>query len=339
MNSKKSSKTRLNQSTNKIQEIGNDEVVPLTKDGENDDEDVVDDKKYEYAGSASFIDPRTIRWMNKRRPNPIAQASSRAPPSRLKQLKAIFNGFEQDDDGRINLQNFKNAVDFINERDSTGWTSDTMTIQELFSTFHSNKGTIDFQDFVNAMTSGSHDNHDSSRKDISNRQQAFFDIATKHRRQKLIENLSSSDTDDLHKYRNFTKLFEVQYFPDEPIVDIVDENPTIQSKAVSQNLTEKQRHVRNEEVIRSRLASMVLTSPQKLSHTAPYSRHQPTGTLCNADQKKIQMRLSKYKIRDSTFVPPDNRTLKASLKLRMQATREASQLLRHDCSTFSLPPI
>lgn len=337
MSAKKSTQPKPNQSFNKNQ--ANDEVLSQVKDNDNNDEEVADETDYEYAGSASFIDPKTIRWMNKRRPNPIAQAGTRAPPARLKQLKAIFNGFELNEDGRITLQNFKNAVEFINAHDSTGWASDSMTIQELFSTFHSNNGTIDFQDFVNAMTTGSHENNDTSRRDLSQRQQAFFDIATKHRRQKLIDNLSSSDTDDLQKYKNFTKLFEVQYFRDESIVEAAGEIQNTSSKTVSQTLTKKQKQLRNEEVIRSRFAAMVLSSPEK-NVDSTLKQHMTDGdTLQPTDQKKIQMRLSKYKIRESTYVPPDSGTFKSNLKLRMRATREASQLLRHDCSTFSLPPL
>ena len=72
-------------------------------------------------------------------------------------------------------------------------------------------GTVDFQEFLLAMTSQGGGNGKNNER----LQQAFFEFANKHRRQKLLETLSDSSLSDLQRLEEGRKLFAINFFKEE----------------------------------------------------------------------------------------------------------------------------
>eukprot|EP00607_Mallomonas_marina_P010157 CAMPEP_0182420906 /NCGR_PEP_ID=MMETSP1167-20130531/6013_1 /TAXON_ID=2988 /ORGANISM="Mallomonas Sp, Strain CCMP3275" /LENGTH=306 /DNA_ID=CAMNT_0024597473 /DNA_START=68 /DNA_END=989 /DNA_ORIENTATION=+ len=107
----------------------------------------------------SYIDPRTIRWVNRRRLNAVQHTNNRISAQRLRQLREIYNGFEMDPDGTLHLDKFKHAADYVDSKNTIpnhgplipSNVGDLASVFRAYDTDHS--GSIDFHEFVAGMTS------------------------------------------------------------------------------------------------------------------------------------------------------------------------------------------
>lgn len=82
----------------------------------------------------------------------------------------------------------------------------------FFTAMDSNKdGVISFNDFLAAMTTEPTEQEQELHQNI-NPQEEFVDFATKHKRHKIIEFTKDSSKNDLEKYDELKKLFQLTYF-------------------------------------------------------------------------------------------------------------------------------
>ena len=290
----------------------------------------------------SYIDPRTIRWMNKRRPNSVSQANSRISSVRVKQLKAIFKGFQFNEHGKIGIPQFREAINYVevNSRHAS-----PINENDLFNALDANHdGEIEFPEFIAAMT-GDRNLQMAGDSNLSSSQEAFFEFATKHRRQRILDKLSNPDIDDARRYHQFSKLFDVKFFRDDLSQGAPGEDPRHVLQLQQNKLSVKQKKSRNNEVFRSREASLALTTESiKLCNSAAVSRvnygppiperaktaniaANKVSVIPRTRLEKINKRLSRFSIPGDTFVPVFE-NVKENLQLRQRVTAEASMLMR-----------
>jgi len=327
----------------------------LTDDGEMID---VEDDGKDVDVPISYIDPRTIKWVNKRRHNAVSHTMNTMSSQRLKQLKEIFNSFEVDGEGSLHFEKFKRASEYLDSIETPASTtdieqqrSDRKVLKDIFYAYDTDKdGLINFNDFVAGMTS------ETSDQKLLDKQQAFFEIATKHRRQKIIDRLCNDViVDDINRYRNFNKLFSVKYFHSDQVEDtVLDGGHNIPKKS---SLTRHQKHVRNNEVYRAREAAYALKSDalslkrrEKASFYANTQtafvepenaatsifEHHEDEIVPHQEESKTHKKLSKYAMHKTTFVPHSHEPVRKALQLKLKATQDAGAVLR--CA-LTLPPL
>ena len=72
----------------------------------------------EEVTAVSFLDPRTIAWLNKRRPK-ASHSTPLVTPTRARQLKTIFDGLDFDRSGGVSLEEMTEAIDYVAAADPT----------------------------------------------------------------------------------------------------------------------------------------------------------------------------------------------------------------------------
>jgi hypothetical protein len=105
--------------------------------------------------TVSFLTPEAISWMNKRRPN-ASNMKKHVNPSRVLQLRAVFNGLDFDGSGELTLEELKEAVDFVSKNNDGGPPifEDPEKMKQFFKDMDTDgSGAIDFQEFLVGMTS------------------------------------------------------------------------------------------------------------------------------------------------------------------------------------------
>ena len=134
-------------------------------------------------------------------------------------------------------------------------------------------GTVDFEEFLLAMTSqggGNGNNNDRL-------QQAFFEFANKHRRQKLIEKLSDSSLSDLQRLEEGRKLFAINFFKEEgqSAHTVEDQIKKIirDAKKERKELHADSWKVRQQELVRCRKAAIYFKSQHKAKFSDPNHKH------------------------------------------------------------------
>lgn len=173
--------------------------------------------------SVSFLSSDTVRWMNKRQPT-NKSAISHVLPSRALQLREIFRGLDYDNSGSIDIEEMKQAVHYVAHATSSNGDGplfkDPAKLVNFFVAMDvNNDGTVDFDEFLAGMTSqASEDATDQDRL-----QQAFFEFANQHRRQRIMDFVQEQNRSDLEKYQEIKHLFSIQYFKDEHVDLSMDE--------------------------------------------------------------------------------------------------------------------
>ena len=76
-------------------------------------------KHEEFLNSKSYLSADAIRWMNKRRPGAGTSSTMHILPSRALQLRQIFKGLDFDDSGSIDIEELKEAVNFVARKDKS----------------------------------------------------------------------------------------------------------------------------------------------------------------------------------------------------------------------------
>jgi hypothetical protein len=109
---------------------------------------------------------------------------------------------------------------------------DPQGLLDFFASMDTNHdGIVDFNDFLVAMTANPDENDATGQPQqiqtigngltgITNPQDEFFDFATKHRRQKILEFVKLYENNDIEKYHEIKKLFQLSYIPASNTTDL-----------------------------------------------------------------------------------------------------------------------
>lgn len=310
----------------------------------------------------TYLEPNAIRWMNKRRANSGNSApTTHIPPARALQLRAIFKGLDFDQSESLEIDELKEAVEYVAASDTSSDPvfKDTRKIIKFFKSMDTDgNGNVDFQEFLAGMTGTNDKEEDQNQSEKL--QQAFFDFANKHRRQKILESVQVKNNKDVEKYQQFMTLFSINYFKDEYYNETVAEKierikrDAKKDAAIINN--EAHQKARKNEFARARTAAMQIESErlQKLpvqlrGRSQATSFALKSGNVDDAEYiaRKIDSdfnkSLSQYSLHNErTYVPSGTKS--TSLKsLRLFAMSEAQNNKINRISSFSslpvLPPV
>jgi len=304
--------------------------------------------------TVSFLTPEAISWMNKRRPN-ASNMKKHVNPSRVLQLRAVFNGLDFDGSGELTLEELKEAVDFVSKNNDGGPPifEDPEKMKQFFKDMDTDgSGAIDFQEFLVGMTSTG---DGEGSKDNQRMQEAFYKFATQHRRTQILNEVNDDGISDLTRYGQMRNLFEIKFFRDE-----VGECNTIEEKikrakeeaaAERKKLGEESYKMRNKEKARTRAAKIAFTFDREykdkssvlsnLSNLLEDSYKEEKGVEEIIARNRLIKRLQKFSLKNiGTFEPPLSIHMSTE-KIKGNARKEA-MIIKHNgaCVTKSaLPPI
>lgn len=202
--------------------------------------------------NVSFLSADTVRWMNKRKPNAKNSLRAFVMPARALQLREIFRGLDFDRSGNIDIDELKEAISYVVTA-STGDSKaeplfkDPQKIMHFFTAMDTNgDGTVDFDEFLLAMTSQSEE--EESNEQTKRLQNAFFDFANKHRRQKIRDFVSDPNQSDLVKYEEMKNLFSIKYFKKEAVITSVSE----QLNQVREEVKKQMKEIQSEQYLKQK---------------------------------------------------------------------------------------
>lgn len=285
-----------------------------------------------FTSTVSFLSPDTVRWMNKRRPDAKNSMRGHVLPSRALQLREIFRGLDFDGSGNIDIDELTEAIEFVVKSTNSGSGNDEplfkdpAKIVKFFAAMDTNgDGTVDFNEFLLAMTQQSEGN--DSDEQTTRLQNAFFEFANQHRRQKINDFVQNPEFSDQEKYDEMKKLFNIKYFKDEEIITSVND----QLNKVKEDVKRQMKMIQNDhylkqkkqEAVRAREAALFFeqkrqageANPFKLpfipSIMAPSSNSEKEVTLMKAKlhrkeaEKRIRQRFAEFSLHDAHTFTPD----------------------------------
>lgn len=186
---------------------------------------VEEEEEEDENAAVSFLEPDTVRWMNKRRARSkvtfdgttvASDAKPLVTPSQAIYLRSIFKGLDYDNMGHISLAELSAAVKYVSKKSDGKIFSDPDKIITFFKDMDiDGNGNVDLNEFLIGMTA------QSSGKDNvmgdKNLQKSFSDFATLHRRKKILANLTdnSNNVSEMTRYANLHKLFGLNYLPED----------------------------------------------------------------------------------------------------------------------------
>ena len=328
----------------------NNRLTSSTSDNNTDDNTNDDIGKQ----TVSFLTPDAISWMNKRRPN-ASNMKTHVNPSRVLQLRAVFNGLDFDGSGELTLEELKEAVDFVSKNTDGGppLFEDPEKMKQFFKDMDADgSGAIDFQEFLVGMTSSG---NGEGSKDNNRMQEAFYKFATQHRRTLILNELNNESASDLNRYAQMRNLFEIKFFRDE-----VGECNTVEEKikrakeeaaAERKKLGEESYKMRSKELERTRAAkifftfdneyknnSSVLSNLSKLLKSS--QKDSNNGTEEVLARSRLIKKLKKFSLKNiGTFEPPLSISTSTE-KIKGNARKEA-MTIKHGMimKKTPLPPI
>eukprot|EP01039_Chlorochromonas_danica_P004899 gene4899-5372_t len=169
----------------------------------------------------SSLDSSTTRWMNKRRPKSSAALPRHIMPAIAVQLKQLFDNFDMDHSGEIDLIELKRAVKFVADAcpEAGGKrysAKDAQAITNFFTSMDANNnGVVDFVEFLAAITTAHSENGAEEMTNATRRlQAAFIEFATLLRRKRLTNNVFSEHRSSLEKVESLKELYSINYFVD-----------------------------------------------------------------------------------------------------------------------------
>lgn len=179
----------------------------------------------------SSLNSDTMRWMNKRRPKNSAALPGHVMPSIALQLRHMFDNFDFDKSGEIDIAELKQAVKFVADAcpelaGQSHSAQDTRSITNFFQSMDvDHNGVVDFVEFLAAVT-GNHSESDALEIARASRrlQAAFLEFATQLRRQRLASDLSCDNITSEQKVQSLKDLYSINYFVEsglEPEKDLV----------------------------------------------------------------------------------------------------------------------
>ena len=150
------------ESLRKQREIKRQQLMQVDEDNMQQSELETIDSKFNadiaQTKSVSYLDPGTIRWIQKHRSKKANAFSAFVQPSRAIQLRAIFKGLDFDNSGELSLEELKEAIRYVATSSSSS-IGDALfenpeKINQYFESMDIDKnGTVDFNEFLIAMTS------------------------------------------------------------------------------------------------------------------------------------------------------------------------------------------
>eukprot|EP01039_Chlorochromonas_danica_P004900 gene4900-5373_t len=168
----------------------------------------------------SSLDYHTTKWMNKRRPKSSAALPRHIMPAIAVQLKQLFDNFDMDHSGEIDLIELKRAVKFVADAcpEAGGKrysAKDAQAITNFFTSMDANNnGVVDFVEFLAAVTN-KHDKNNAAELARANRlQTAFIEFGTQLRRQRLAKRLENDHISSRDKVASLKQLYSINYFVD-----------------------------------------------------------------------------------------------------------------------------
>jgi hypothetical protein len=308
--------------------------------------------------NVSLLDTNAIRWMNKRKPRISQSVVTHIPPARALELRSIFKGLDFDNSGTLEIDELKQAVEYVAAADKSGDPvfKDPKKIISFFRSMDADgNGNVDFNEFLNGMTSTADPSSEGANAS-EKLQDAFFSFANKHRRQKILDNVQVVDNRDVEKYKMFMTLFSINYFKDEHYNESVAEKIDRLKREAKRDAavinSEGHQKARKREFSRSREAAMLFEQEKSQYISADrYARANATlGALeqshiadahfiASKIDRQIRRNASLTNLRNQkTFVPNSLGT--TSMKtMRLFAINEAQSAKLNRTSSFSSIPI
>ena len=176
----------------------------------------------------SYLTADAVRWMQKRKPAASSSAKNFIPPGRVLQLRAIFRGLDFDGSGEIDLEELKEAVNYVANSDTGAGPAvfeHPDAIVKIFEDMDIDKnGNVDFDEFLVGMTSAAASGGGAGASmSGAKMQNAFFDFANKHRRATIVDKIKDEKLPSGDRYKELGKLYNMRYLKDEPKDCTVDE--------------------------------------------------------------------------------------------------------------------
>lgn len=165
----------------------------------------------------------TMRWMNKRRPKNagVRVIPGHVLPDIALQLKHMFDNFDFDSSGEIDLDELRRAVKFVVDScpqcaGQSRSVQDTKAVTDFFQTMdRNNNGVVDFVEFLAAVTTQHTEDNAIEVVHATRRlQTAFLEFATQLRRQRLAQNLHCDNLNSVQKLNCLKQLYSINYFVD-----------------------------------------------------------------------------------------------------------------------------
>jgi Ca2+-binding EF-hand superfamily protein len=231
--------------------------------------------------SVSTLDSHCIRWMNKRKTG-VADGTQnvKLPPDKARQLREVFAGLDFNGGGSVDITEFKAAIAYVNSvsKDGSCNFGDERQINTLFRAMDADgSGDVDFGEFMSAMTGQLSHGIAGSDRELEKLNSAFFDFAKIHRRQNLLDKISSNMEDDGSKSRHFYRLFGIQHVtPEEQnhsdIQDlrVLNRLLKVEKKALGKDYWENKRR----DALRARQADLGFEMEKKLNKKKPVRMRQ-----------------------------------------------------------------
>lgn len=113
------------------------------------------------------------------------------------------------------MKEFKEAIAYV-EAHTKGPSifGDPKKVKEIFEEMDADgSGTVDFDEFVTALTSDSKSGTNSGNE-LSKLQNTFYEFANMHRRQNVLDKIADKKSEDPNRYKEFDRLFRMEYFVD-----------------------------------------------------------------------------------------------------------------------------
>jgi Ca2+-binding EF-hand superfamily protein len=320
--------------------------------------------------AVSFLSSDTVRWMNKRQPT-NKSTIKHVLPSRALQLREIFRGLDYDNSGSIDIEEMKQAVHYVahatcSNGDGPLFKDPAKLVNFFVAMDVNNDGTVDFDEFLAGMTSqASQDATDQDRL-----QQAFFEFANQHRRQRIMDFVQEQNRSDVEKYQELKHLFSIQYFKDEHVDLSMDEKLSrVQAQADSQ-----MKELRSEAFVRQRRSEKhrareaalyfidqkqkretAAAGPKKVRtvsflHSIPelYSHHEAesheAAIIAHRVDKKLRKKFAMFALHDAHTFAPDElseglnpQSIRKVAKVEAAAAKQDKYLARN--IPIILPPV
>ena len=308
-----------------------------------------------FTSTVSFLSPDAVRWMNRRRPDAKNSMRGHVLPARALQLREIFRGLDFDGSGSIDIDELTEAIEYVVQSTVTGGNKDEPLFKDpgkmvkFFAAMDTNgDGTVDFNEFLLAMTQQEGNESDEQTTRLQN---AFFEFANKHRRQKINDYVQNPEYEDLDKYEEMKKLFNIKYFKDEEIITSVGE----QLNKVKEDVKRQMKMIQNDafqaqkkqEAVRAREAALFFEQKRKAGESnpfklpfqqsimAPSSNTEKEVAIMKAKmhrkeaERRIRQRFATFSLHDAHTFTPELDKVNESMKpqnIRRMAKREASSI-------------
>lgn len=146
------------------------------------------------AALVSDLPSETLRWIKKRR-SFLSDKKVVLSHHRERQLRHMFQSLDYKGEGKINLEELNEAVDYVGERSRNSKALEKFRdLHNIFSSMDDNNdGTIDFNEFINGMTGTTKSIFDqASPDDLERLFNCFIEFGELRKRERAVKQLEES---------------------------------------------------------------------------------------------------------------------------------------------------